>query len=96
MEFEKKRAYLSIPEQKRTGYDSPIDTDTVDLHNMRVSADHEQFELEELAALDPHELTPDERATLPQRLEQARARSDVMREICKAAAVDGLVNGPTR
>lgn len=91
MEFDKKLVYLSIPEQRETGYPSPIDIETADLHGMRVAADAERDRTEALAMLDPEEMTSDERATLPKQLAQAQARSQLMRSICSEAAMNNLV-----
>jgi len=83
MDIQGEKAYLSIEEQKRTGYSSPIDLETFDLHGERSATDAERDRLAELSVSDPHELSSQERACVPHNLAQVEFKSNLLREIAK-------------
>lgn len=83
MDIQGEKAYLSIDEQKRTGYPSPIDLESFDLHGERVATDAERDRLTELSVSDPDQLSSQERASVPLELARVEFKSNLLREIAK-------------
>lgn len=86
MDIQGNRAYLTIPEQKDSGYSSPIDIESFDIHEERLATDTEVDRLTDLSNRDPHELSSDERAAVPQQLARALTKSGIIRNIAKESA----------
>lgn len=90
MERRGKFAYLTPYEQRSTGYSSPIDLDSFDLHGEREAADAELDQLEqEQAAVDDDAFQTEHFKTA---YESTLARSRLTREIGKSMARDTLVS----
>jgi hypothetical protein len=89
MERRGKFVYLTPYEQRSTGYSSPIDLDTFDLHAEREAADAELDRLEqEQAAVDDDAFQTEHFKSV---YEAPLARSVLTHEIGKSVARDTLV-----
>jgi hypothetical protein len=86
MDFEGNKVYLTIEEQRITGYSSPLDVTTFDLHAEREATDTELDRLTELCNSDAHELTSEERASAPRDMDQVAFKSSLLRAIAKETA----------
>ncbi|HSX27175.1 MAG TPA: hypothetical protein VLG25_00135 [Patescibacteria group bacterium] len=83
MEFKGNKLYLTPEEQRQSGYSSPIDMGSFDLHTEHLRVDGEMDRLSQLAALDPHELSSEERASVPVEFTKAQTRWRIVHGITK-------------
>jgi hypothetical protein len=90
MDIKGDNGYLTIQEQIDSGYTSPINFSTFDLHAERELADGEIDAIQGLMNGDPHELTHVVRAELPKRLQRAETRSNICRQIAKIVALRNM------
>lgn len=93
MQLDGQKAYLDIKEQKLSGYSSPIDITEFDFHAERLVVDGELDDLHEMSSLDPHELTHEQRASLPSLLETYEMKSMIVRGRAREVALRAVVSG---